>query len=971
MANKERRRKPERQNWRPNFLLRVLYRVWRIALSAIKIAGAAVATVLLIGVVCGFVFISMLGQYLQDDIIPLAQINLDNYNMEKTSYIYYFDENGNPQILQKLATTTDRQWVEYEDLPEELIHAAVAIEDKRFYEHQGVDWITTVKACANMFFGSGSQFGGSTLTQQLVKNILLMDDATADDVTVQRKILEIFRALEFEKTYDKEVVIEYYMNTVYFGNRCYGVKSAAEYYFGKELKDMNTAELAALIGITNNPSMFDPYGTKVYEYEGEERDGAGRNGYRQKVVLTQMYVQGWIDNEEYLDAYGYELVYKRGIDDQDRWNTCQGTYDENNELTGGCGYEGPVRDLIAEVTDKGTVYYCPACNQKMDITIDASTGVYSWFVDTVIEDVAKQLAAKDGVTTWNDKVREFYVNQIVRSGYHIYTTFDPKVQEAVDKIYTNMEEIPAVKNSNHLNSAIVIVDNRTGDIVAMAGDVGQKTVSDAHNFATEDLKQIGSSIKPLTVFAPAFEAGLITPATTIDDLPLYYTGNGKTPYPVNWDRRYRVQRTVWRGIINSINTTASNTLELMGTQYSFNFAKEKLGLTSLVDRIVTSDGREISDIGIAPLAMGGLTYGLTVREVTCAYATFANHGVYRQGRTFTLVLDDAGEVVINNEQYSAEVLSEKTINYINYCLDSVVSSGTGTSADMYRELGMDVAGKTGTTQSDCDQYFAGYTGYYTAAVWTGFKYSEPIILSGNSTSPATRLWKKVMLQIHQGKETIPLYDADAMVKVTICLDSGKLATEECKHDIRTDAGGEKRYETVLVYPEDAPTELCDKHVSVHYCGSGNGVANEYCEMFHNVGAAIIQDKVLVKISQERLEEMLLANGKGLTSMFTRDDYIYLVDAAGRPAAFFGIKGDINEGLNVPYKVCTVHTQESWETYKQNHPWIDGGGEQPDPGPGEEPDPGEDPNPGEDPVPDPDPVPQPDLEGGAEAGNSGE
>ena len=305
MAKKERRRKPERQDWRPNFLLRVLYRVWRIALSAIKIAGAAVATVLLIGVVCGFVFISMLGQYLQDDIIPLAQINLDNYDMEKTSYVYYFDENGNPQILQKLATTTDRQWVEYEDLPEELIHAAVAIEDKRFYEHQGVDWITTVKACDNMFFGSGSQFGGSTLTQQLVKNILLMDDATADDVTVQRKILEIFRALEFEKTYDKEVVIEYYMNTVYFGNRCYGVKSAAEFYFGKELKDMNTAELAALIGITNNPSMFDPYGTKVYEFEGEERDGAGRNGYRQKVVLTQMYAQGWIDNEEYLDAYGY------------------------------------------------------------------------------------------------------------------------------------------------------------------------------------------------------------------------------------------------------------------------------------------------------------------------------------------------------------------------------------------------------------------------------------------------------------------------------------------------------------------------------------------------------------------------------------------------------------------------------------------------------------------------------------------
>ena len=313
MAKKERRRKAERQNWHPNFLLRILYRVWRIALSVVKIVGAAVATVLLIAVICGFVFVGMLGQYLQEDIIPLAQMNLDNYDMEKTSYVYYFDENGNPQILQRLSTTTDRRWVEYEDIPEQLIHAAVAIEDKRFYEHQGVDWITTVKACANMFFGSGSQFGGSTLTQQLVKNILLMDDASADDVTVQRKILEIFRALQFEKTYDKEVVIEYYMNTVYFGNYCYGVRSAAEHYFGKELQDMNAAELAALIGITNNPSMFNPYGTQVYEYEGELRDGAGRNSYRQKVVLTQMYEQGWIDKDEYLDAYGYELVYKVGI----------------------------------------------------------------------------------------------------------------------------------------------------------------------------------------------------------------------------------------------------------------------------------------------------------------------------------------------------------------------------------------------------------------------------------------------------------------------------------------------------------------------------------------------------------------------------------------------------------------------------------------------------------------------------------
>ncbi len=953
---KHRRRKAPRQNWHPNFLLRILNRAWRIAFSVIKVAAGAVATVALIGVVCGFVFVTLLGQYLQDEIIPQAQINLDNYDMEKTSNIYYKDENGNYQVLQQLATTIDRRWVPYEEIPEDLIHAAVAIEDKRFYEHQGVDWITTMKACMNMFFGSSSQFGGSTLTQQLVKNILLMDDDNADDVTVQRKVLEIFRALQFEKTYSKEVVIEYYMNTVYFGSNCYGVKSAAEHYFGKELQDMNTAELAALIGITNNPSMFNPYSEKVYEHEGEERDGAGRNRYRQQVVLTQMYEQGWLTEEEYLDAYYYELVYKAGIDDEDRWNTCKDEKDAyGNVIREGCGYSGPVRDLIAvkddpEAEDSAVTYYCPDCGGKIDITVDASLGVYSWYVDTVLEDVAKALAEQDGME-WNKKTREHYTSLICRSGYNIYTPFDPKVQEAVDKIYTDMNEIPEVKNTSKLNSAIVIIDNATGDIVAMAGDTGEKTVSDAFNHATDEGKQIGSSIKPLSVYAPAFEAGLITPATLVDDLPLWYTGtDNKNPYPVNHDGVYRCYRTIWRGIINSYNTLAANTLEMMGTKYSYNFAKNQFGLSGLVDGYVTGSGGVLSDVGIAALAMGGLTKGVTVRDVTAAYATFANGGVYREARTFTLVLDDQGNVVLRNEQESHRVLSQKAVDYINYCLDGVVSSGTGTSADMYKELGMDVAGKTGTTNSNKDLYFAGYTGYYTAAVWSGFKIPEKIVLAGsNTTSPSTRLWKKVMLQLHQGMETIPLYNSQAMENVTICLESGKLATEACMNDIRTNGSSYKRYETIMVYPEDAPTQFCDKHITVSYCTSGNGVANEYCHKFHSVGAAALTDKALVKITLERLNEMHLA-GDYLHDMFQGDEFVYLVDEAGNPIDFYGIKGNINQGLHVPYEVCTKHTQASWEAYKKEHPWIDGG--TPDP----EPDPEPDPNPDSgDPVnPDPNP-----------------
>jgi len=933
MAEKKRRRKKIRQEWRPTLLVSILYNVWKVTYSILKIAAAAVLTVGLICVVCGFVFVTVLGDYLIEDVIPKAEFNLEDYNLERTSYVYYTDEKGNVQILQKLSTTTDRRWVKYEDIPEDLIHAAVAIEDKRFYVHQGVDWITTVKACANMFFGGGSTFGGSTLTQQLIKNLKLTEDTSADDVTVQRKVLEIFRAFAFEQTYDKEVVVEWYMNTVYFGHMCYGVESAAEYYFGKELQDLNTAELAALIGITNNPSMFDPFYAKEYKFEGEVRDGAGRNDYRRKVVLTQMHEQGWLTEEEYLESYHYELVYDADhtVAAEDRWNECQDVFDANGDLIqSGCGYEGPVRDLIAEeVSEDETVYYCPNCKQKLDITVNASQYIYSWYVDTVLEDVAKAMALEDGVTEWNKEVRSYYVSRICRSGYHIYTPYSASVQAAVDNIYTDLSKIPETKGSQQLLSAIVIIDNRTGDIVAMAGNVGEKTVADAWNIATDATQQVGSSLKPLTVYAPAFESGKVTPATIIEDMPIKY--NNDKPYPLNDSRVYNYHRTVFHGITLSLNAVSLNTLDKMGTNYSFNFAKNKFNISSLVESYTNSKGQTFTDIGEAALGMGALTHGATVREITNAYATFTNSGVYREGRTYLAVLDSDGNVVLENKQESQKILSQKTVDYINYCLDGAVASGTGTVADMFEELGMDVAGKTGTTGENKDRYFAGYTGYYTAAVWCGFEFDEQIVLAGDDTrNPAARLWKAVMLQIHEGKETIPLYDSSKMVEVQICIESGKLASDACKNDIRTSEIRLSRTVKILVYPEDAPTEECDCHVELDYCTVGNGVANEYCQHFASVGALRLEKKALVKMTQATVDALTKLEGKGLSYNYLRDNYIYLINPDGSDGTYFGLYGTINKGLDVPYKACKVHTKAAWEQFVEENPWAGGGEEEPEP-----------------------------------------
>ena len=304
-SNKRKRRKQLRQDWNPHWTLKLLYTVGSFALSLLKIAVGAAATVLMILVICGMVLLGTLGDYLQEDILTEAgNWSIDDYDVEETSFMYYVDRNGKVQQLQQIYTTTDRQWAPLEEIPQDLINATVAIEDKRFYEHQGVDWITTVKACLNMFFGGDSQFGVSTITQQLVKNV-----TGEKSVTVQRKVMEIFRAQIFEREYDKDIILEQYLNRIYLGRGCFGVKSAAAEYFGKELQSLTAAECASLISITNNPSLFNPFSENVFKYEGRETNGAERNRSRQLKVLYQMYEQGYLTREEYEQARDQEMVF--------------------------------------------------------------------------------------------------------------------------------------------------------------------------------------------------------------------------------------------------------------------------------------------------------------------------------------------------------------------------------------------------------------------------------------------------------------------------------------------------------------------------------------------------------------------------------------------------------------------------------------------------------------------------------------
>ena len=882
--NKNKKNKLPRQNWKPHISLSVLYRLWMVVFGAAKIAVGALATVVLIGGICMLVFMSILGDYLEKDIAPLAGVELPI--TDQNSYVLYVKGDGTIEELQRIFPENNSEWVDIEDVPENLINAAIAIEDKRFYEHQGVDWITTVKACFFMFFGNGDR-GGSTITQQLVKN------ATGDNTyTVQRKVLEIFRAADLERRYDKDKILEEYLNRIYMGKRCYGVKTAAAKYFGKELEMLTVAECASLISITNNPSLYNPYRTSI---DAGGMNGQERNKERQIHVLEEMFDQEFITQEQFDEAVAQELTFKDGVEFEDTVVSCAAE---------GCDY----RNIVATLNKQGEKYYCPACSAEISVMESESQEVYSYYVDTVIEDVAKALAEEDGITEWSENVKKMYIDRVESGGYYIFACIDMDVQNAIDKIYKDLNQIPKGKSGQQLQSAMIVIDNSTGDIVGMAGGVGDNKGHDDYNRAVDAPLQSGSSIKPLSVYAPAFMSGMVSPATVIQDMPLNY--NPGYGWPRNDNRVYGYSSTIYNGVRRSVNAVAANTLKTIGLGYAFEFAKYEFGLSTLYEKYETSSGAIKTDIDYAPLALGAQTKGVTVREMAGGFAVFANKGVYREGRTFTKVYDREGNLVIDNTQESKEVLSTKAVNYMNYCLQAAVYQGTGGNAQISGQV---VYGKTGTTANQKDRWFCGFTKYYTAAVWVGYDQPEVIYISNN---PAAELFRKVLSQVHTGLPAAYMYDATGMVGVSVCLDSGGLATEACKIDVRTSAGL-SRVDSALVYREDVPKTVCTKHVQVDYCIGGNGVANDYCKKFASENETTIEKRSLVKMTQAEITAISLARYHGLDAIYADEHYMYLVDATGKDGVFKGINGTSNKNVTAPYIVCPVHTKETWDKYQKD------------------------------------------------------
>ena len=808
--NGQERRRPRRRSW--------------------GTAGRVIGTILLVFVLTAAIFAGIFSAYINSSMRGRVEVYLDEFETKVSTELYYQEPSSGEWTMYHtlFLDSENRIWADLEQIPKDLQNAVVAIEDKRFYTHKGVDWHGTARAIFSTIFG-GSVQGGSTITQQLVKNV------TGDNQnTVKRKVMEIYRAQELEKRYEKDEILEAYLNEVYFGYSCYGVVTASLKYFNKDVSELSLAECASLVAITNNPSLYDPLQTDW---------GLENNRTRQLLVLGAMLEQGKIDQAAYDAAKEENVVFSNGY-----------------TILGG---------RVDVDTDKKDDTDTDGGDEQPEEETETATSSQSYFTDAVIEDVAAALVEKYGLTDSTNPVTgevttafEQGVNMVYGKGYKIYTTQNPTYQKIAEEVCSDTSNLPYTTTytdsygetkTEQLQVGMTIVDPYTGYVVAMVGGAGVKQVDRGWNWATS-ARQCGSAIKPVSVYAPALDDGTINGASAIDDYPVMVL-NGSA-YPKNSNGRYMGLTPLHTAIARSTNTCAVRVVQEYGTGRSYDFMTSKLGFTTLTYQ----DSQQVGNMGL-----GGLDRGVTTEEMAAAFGAFTNQGVYTAPRTFIRVEDSDGNVVLENEAESSVAMKDTTAALMNSLLQEVVNGGTGYEG---RISGMHVAGKTGTTNNDQDRYFVGYTPYYSCAVWVGYVHNQRIVASGN---PAASMWQKVMSRIHADLPDKDFFSCSGLTYVKVCADSGLLATDSCAEDCR----GSRVY-SALVAADNAPSAYCNMHTSPIY--TVNFVEED--------GTVTTASGSMLDYTRPRLE--------GFEDIEAEDDFMLTSNSWG---GFFGDDDDADEPDN--------------------------------------------------------------------------
>lgn len=725
-----------------------------------------------------------------------------------------YDARGN-ELTKLVAANSNRSSEDIERIPQYLRDAFVAIEDQRFYDHNGIDIKRILSAGLMAIQNRELSQGASTITQQIIKNNVFDNWTNESDIQkIKRKVQEQYLALELEKKMSKEEILEVYMNTINLGQNTLGVKAAAKRYFNKEPYQLTLSECAVIAATTSNPSRYNPI------------SHPDNNKTRRDIVLGNMKDQGYITQEEYDDAMADD-VYSRimAVNEESEVNSVY-TYfvDEVTEqvLADLMEIKGFNETQAHHLLFSGGLSIYTTQDPDIQAICDE---IYSneenypetvkWLLSYALT-IEKANGEKENHST--EMYKAYYKQQNASfdllyatqdDAYAAIEAYKQAVMEEGDKV--DGERISLVPQPQ---VSITVEDQSTGYVVAIVGGRGTKEASRTLNRATNTTRQPGSTFKVVSTYAPALDSAGLTLADVQNDAPFNYTGG--RPVRNWWGSNYRGLLSLRYGIAQSANVVAVKTLTQISPQLGFDYL-QNFGFTTLVDKRVESDGTVRSDIG-QPLALGGITDGVTNMELNAAYATIANQGTYIKPKLYTKIVDHDGNVLIDNTApESKQVIKQTTAWLLTSAMVDVVTTGTGGSVNFGN---MAIAGKTGTTSDYKDVWFSGFTPYYTATTWTGYDNNANMKTSAEKNLSKT-MWKKVMSRIHENLEYKSFPMVNGIVTASVCSKSGRLPIAgvcDVQGCVKTEYFAEGT----------VPTEYCDVHYFSNICQYCGLTATEEC-----------------------------------------------------------------------------------------------------------------------------------------------
>ncbi|MBO5354006.1 MAG: transglycosylase domain-containing protein [Lachnospiraceae bacterium] len=785
--------------------------------------------------------------------------DINNINVVPTGYTtkFYYSDGTLSQTL--VGAGSNREYVTIDEIPIHVQNAFIAIEDERFREHDGIDVRSIFRAAVEMLTSGDLQSGASTITQQLLKNqIFGGGNESSDFDKIIRKLQEQYLAIQLENTLDKNTILEYYLNTINLGQGAYGIQMASRTYFGKDVGELTISEAAVLACLPKSPTNMNPLTNP--EENMERRD----------TVLYMMDKLGFITEEEYQTALNdTESVYLRiasHVEENSEVSYYSYFTDEvinqlMNDLQTELGYSASQASSM--IYTSGLRVFTTQDRQIQDICdeVVARPDMYPEIGKGSYYDVSYALSVlKEDGTTIHYQLADFIKHHnsfknsssvIVRISnglYNLLCTDLDYLTQCIDEFRTaHVAEGDTILGERFIPTlqpqiSLSIMDQSNGAVVALVGGRGEKTGNRTLNRATSTIRQVGSTYKVLAAFLPALDTGGMTLATPIDDAPFFYPGSTKEVQ--NWYKRnppFLGLSTLRYGLSYSMNIVAVKTLQAVTPPVGFDYLK-KLGFTTLVDYQVAADGSIYTDIGL-PLALGGLTNGVSNIEMTAAFASIANGGVYNEPYYYTKVLDHEGNVLLEHEPSSRQVMKTSTAYLLTNAMQDTFKASRGTTTQpVFVDYEMPIAGKTGTTTNSVDLWLCAYSPYYTCSIWSGFDNNYEV-----TNSKHNYIWRDIMEAVHREKQLAYKDFAmpDSILTASICTKSGLLAKPGVCDAY--EAGSTVR--TEYFAKGTVPTEYCDCHVIATICLDTGHLATEYCTNVEEK-VLLVKDEPVIYIPTE-------------------------------------------------------------------------------------------------------------------------